>query len=208
MKRTTCILLAALLTLANLLARSQGIPAKSGEGSAQEDEIGQIVFAGQALPYRIRRLPVASFPELPAAIADELTRRGCMIPQTWQAHGPENVIHASLERPGSSDWATLCAAQGTVSLLVFFASAPRQPLLLVTARETDRLQPHNGALTLGFNWGIDPASPARIRQAQAGLEHHPPLLDHDALADSLIDRRTLYHFFTRGNWVLLEMPAN
>jgi hypothetical protein len=204
MKLTRYILLVAVVSLANLMAGGQ-------DGSAQPnatplDETGQIVVAGKTVPYRIRRLPVASFPNLPAAIAEEMTRRGCMIPQTWQAHGPENVIHASLERPGSTDWAALCSVRGTVSLLVFFSSAPTQVVVLATAQETDHLQAHGGTVALGFNWGIDPASPAQIRQAQAGLEHHPPLVDHDALADSLIDRRTVYRFYSKNAWTLLEMP--
>jgi hypothetical protein len=208
MKPTICILLAALLTLTNPMARSQSVSAPQLRSQAQQDESGQIVVAGQAVPYRIRRLPVASFPDLPAVIAEELTRRGCMIPQTWQAHGPENVVHASLERPGSSDWAALCSVRGAVSLLVFFASAPQHALELASAPETEHLQAHGGSVVWGFNWGIDPASPAQIRQAQAGLEHHPPLLDHDALADSLIDRRTAYHFYSKNAWTLLEMPEN
>ena len=85
------------------------------------DVSGQINVAGRSTPYLIRHLPVNSFPQLPPAIHDALTRRGCLIPQTYEAHGPENVVHASLERQGSSDWAVLCSANGTVSLLVFFA---------------------------------------------------------------------------------------
>jgi hypothetical protein len=202
MKLTLCPWIALLLTLATIPARGQLAPATGS------DESGQIVIRGRATPYRIRRLPVLSFPTLPPVIAFELTRRGCLIPQTWQAHRPENVIQASLERAGSSDWAALCSAQGTVSLLVFFASAPEQPLVLDTAAESERLQAHGVNGELGFDWGIDPASPARIREAQAGLEHRPPLLDHDALADSRLEHGTRYRFFLHNRWTLLEMPNN
>ena len=82
---------------------------------------------GHPTPYLIRHLPVSSFPDLPPAVQEQLDRRGCLIPQTYEAHQPENVVHASLERPGSSDWAVLCSAQGTVSLLVFFGSGSSQP---------------------------------------------------------------------------------
>jgi len=173
---------------------------------AQLSESGQIVVAGRATPYLIRHLPVSSFPELPAAVQELLNRRGCLIPQTYEAHGPENVVHASLERAGSSDWAALCSAEGTVSLLVFFSSAPAQMLVLASAPETERLQAHDRSGVLGFNWGIDPASPEQIREAQAGLLHRPALADHDALADSLLDHRTVYHFFSKNAWIVLEMP--
>jgi hypothetical protein len=135
-----------------------------------------------------------------------LNQRGCLIPQTYQAHRPENVIHASLERPGSSDWAVLCSAQGTVSLLVSFASAPSDLIVLASEPETRRLQSHDLTGVLGFNWGIDPASPQHIREDQIGMEHRPPMLDHDALADSVLDHHTVYHFYLGNAWTVLDVP--
>ena len=178
--------------------------------SAQLTASGQIVVDGHSTPYLIRHLPVSSFPELPLAIQDLLNIRGCLIPQTYEAHHPENVVHASLERAGSSDWAVLCSAEGTVSLLVFFgnrsAEVQWQPLVLVTALETERLQAHDPNGVLGFNWGIDPATPEQIHVAQYGMEHRPLRLDHDALADTVVDRRTVYHFYAKNVWTLVEMP--
>ena len=88
------------------------------------NESGKTNVNGKPVPYLIRRLPVDSFPDLPDAVAATLTERGCLIPQTYQAHRPENVIHASFDRAGSSDWAVLCSTHGTVELLVFFARKP------------------------------------------------------------------------------------
>ena len=139
-------------------------------------------------------------------VADFLTQLGCSIPQTYQAHRPENVVRASLEHPGSSDWAVLCASRGKVTLLVFFASAPENPVELVTAEERQRLQVHDRSGVMGFDWGIDPATPRRVREAQAAMEHHPPLLDHDALADTVLEKVTVYHFFSKNAWTTLEMP--
>jgi hypothetical protein len=163
------------------------------------------VVEGQPTPYLVRHLPVSSFPDLPAGIQDLLNRRGCQIPQTYQAHRPENVVQASLERRGSSDWAVLCSAQGNVSLLVFFASNAAQPMVLATAPETRRLQAHDPTGVLGFNWGIDPASPQRVREAQTAMLHRPPRIDHDALADSIVDHRIIYHFYSRSAWTTLEI---
>jgi len=167
---------------------------------------GQIVVAGQSIPYLIRHLPISSFPNLPEELAVQLNRRGCLIPQTYEAHHPENVVHASFERPGSSDWAVLCSAQGTVSLLVFFSSAPSKLNVLSAAPETERLQAHDPSGVLGFNWGIDPASPEQVSQAQASLLRRPTPVDHDALADSLVDQHTVYHFYLKNAWIVLEMP--
>jgi hypothetical protein len=189
--------------LSPLLSACSLLPAQSPPPLTDS---GQIIIDGRATPYRIRHLPVTSFPDLPDAVADQLTRRGCLIPQTYQAHHPENVVHGSLEHPGSSDWAVLCSAKGTVSLLVFFSSAPASVLVLATAPETARLQSHDATGVLGFNWGIDPASPEQVREARSGMEHRPSILNHDALADTIIGRRTVYHFFLKSEWTLLDMP--
>jgi hypothetical protein len=164
---------------------------------------GQVTLDGRSTPYLIRHLPVDAFPQLPAAVKDALVSRGCLIPQTYEAHQPENVINASLERYGSSDWAVLCSVNGKVSLLVFFSNT-RDPLVLASVAETDRLQAHGATNVLGFNWGIDSAPPETVHEAQIGMSHPPPRLDHDALADSVIDRRTIYRVFAKGAWMVID----
>jgi len=169
-------------------------------------EKGKVSVDGHESFYRIRNLPVSSFPELPAAVADALVARNCLIPQTYEAKRPENVIHGSLERPGSSDWAALCSAGGEVSLLVFFSSAAAsQPMVLVTAPKTERLQAHDLTGELGFNWGIDPAKPERVHDAQAGMAHRPGAPDHDCVADSVIDHKTIYHLYRKGVWEKVDV---
>jgi hypothetical protein len=154
----------------------------------------------------IRHLPVSSFPDLPAAMGAVLAMRGCLIPQTYEAHRPENVIHGSFEKAGSADWAVLCSAEGTVSLLVFFASAPEKPATIASSIETKRLQVHDLTGTLGFNWGIDCATPERVREAQSGMTPRPAKLDHDAVADSVVEHATAYHYYLRGAWTKPESP--
>jgi hypothetical protein len=169
-------------------------------------ESGNVVVAGQSAPYLIRRLPVNAFPDLPDAVADELIQRQCLVPQSYQAHHPENVVHASLERAGSSDWAVLCSVEGQVSLLVFFGDGPERAVVVASAAEKERLQRHDSSGVLGFNWAIDPAAPEAVHQAQSGLERKPPRIDHDALVDIVIDRKTVYRFFSKGKWTFLDMP--
>jgi hypothetical protein len=45
-----------------------------------------------------------------------------------------------------------------------------------------------------------------VHQAQSAMERKPPRIDHDALADTTIDRTTVYRFFSKGAWKLLDMP--
>jgi hypothetical protein len=206
MKGLKFTLIAALIAIgARSLLSQNGAPA-GDKDAAELTEAGNAVVDGSSVPYLIRRLPVSSFPELPAQIADVLNQRGCTIPQTYEAHRPENVLHASLEKSGASDWAVLCSARGITSLLVFFDGAPQKPTVLASAPEKSRLQAQAAGKPFGFNWGIDPASPQSVHEAQVSVGHRSSLLDHDALADSVIDHRTIYHFYSNGRWTLLDMP--
>jgi hypothetical protein len=99
----------------------------------------------------------------------------------------------------------LCSVKGTVSLLVFFDSSAKASVL-ATSPETKRLQFHESGGVLGFNWGIDAASPQAIHDAQNGLSPRPARVDHDALSDSIVDRKTIYHYFSNNAWSLLDMP--
>lgn len=158
-------------------------------------ESGKTNVDGRTVSYLIRRLPVDSFPDLPETVAEVLMQRGCLIPQTYQAHHPENVIHASLERAGSSDWAVLCSVRGKVELLIFFGRNESKPVLLASAAELERVQRHDSTGVFGFDWGIDPASPQRVREAQATMPQHPAMLDHDALADTVLNEKTVYRYY-------------
>jgi hypothetical protein len=167
-------------------------------------ETGQILHSGRQMAFRIRNLPVSSFPELPDSIADALNRRGCVVPQSFSAHHPENVVRGSFERAGSADWAVLCSAEGRVSLLVFFAGGAAEPVVLATFAKAERLQPHDLTGELGFNWAIDPAMPRRVHEAQAGMAHRPASPDHDAVADSTLDGKTIYRLFRNGGWEVVD----
>jgi len=149
--------------LGALLCACLLLPAQPPEqSSAQLNVSGQIVVAGHSTPYLIRHLPISSFPDLPTELAVLLNRRGCLIPQTYEAHHPENVIHASLERPGSSDWAVLCSERGTVSLLVCFSSAPASLLVLSPRRKPNGCKPTTRVAFLASTGASIPPRPSRF----------------------------------------------
>lgn len=204
MKRMSTIVLAGLLLVSGKPARAQSASSEVDPAS-QFNESGHLVSNGRLVSFLIRRLPINSFPRLPDEIANELVQRGCLIPQTYEAHRPENVIHASLEHRGSSDWAVLCSAHGQVSLLVFFGSDPSQPMELASAKETSRLQAHGASRILGFNWGIDPASPDQIEESASETNSGPTTFDHDAVSDSVIDQQRVFHYFFKGKWTVLQV---
>lgn len=178
--------------------------AQAGINLADLNESGHIVIAGHSTPYLIRHLPPSSFPQLPAEIQTELNQRGCLIPQTYEAYGPENVIHGSFERAGSSDWAVLCSVHGTASLLVFFGSKPTHPYTLASEPETERLQANIATGVWGFNWGINSASPEDVQESQTRIFPPPPPLTHDAIADSVVEHSTIYHYYSNGAWTLVQ----
>jgi hypothetical protein len=81
-----------------------------------------------------------------------------------------------------------------------FASAPESPFTLASSPETQRLQQHDASGVLGFNWGIDAAAPDKIRETQRGMKPRPAKLDHDAVADETVERKTIYRYFANGDW--------
>jgi len=182
-----------------LMAQFEGPQATDAFSSS-----GQATVGGKARQYKVEHLPASSFPALPTAVAAELNQRGCLIPQTYEAHGPENVIHGSFRRPGSNDWAVLCSVRGTVSFLVFFDGEVANPAVLRTAPETSRLAPNNATGKLEFDWGIDRATPEQLREAQAGIRPRPAPPDHDAIADSTIDGATMYWLYSGSAWSVTQ----
>lgn len=191
------ILMAAAVVPAPATAQSES-PAAS-----EQIETGRVrIPSGADVVYRIRLLPLTSFPALPSVVAEQLEKRRCMVPQTYEARAPENVVHASLERKGSSDWAVLCSVNGATTLYVFFQSEPGSPIALRQQRDTEWL----GSEVLsayGSAWGIARRSPSQIRQARGPAASRVDV-DHDALEDAFIERSSTTHYFQDGSWITLE----
>ena len=51
-----------------------------------------------------------------------------------------------------------------------------------------------------------PPRPSRFARPRPASSYHPARLDHDALADSVVEGRTIYHFYSKNAWTILEMP--
>jgi len=174
--------------------------------STEQTETGRVRLPnGIEVTYRIRLLPIASFPSLPAAIAAQLNEKKCMVPQTYQARTPENVIHGALERKGSDDWAVLCSVNGATTLYVFLQSQVAAPIALRHQRDTEWL----GSEVLGAYgsaWGISLRLPAQIPAAKSSAFADRSNLDHDAIEDADIERSSATHYFQNGTWIILESP--
>jgi hypothetical protein len=146
--------------------------------------------------YRIRLLPVSSFPQLPPGVALQLLKKGCLIPQTYEAHEPENVIHGSFEKKGSNDWAALCSVNRITTLYVFFQSALDHPISL-------RHQPDNE--WLGVEWSLDYGSAWGIARRPPHLIQPKGTADHDGIDDAFVEKSTTVHYFENGHWTTRDV---
>lgn len=205
---------AALLFVFASLLRAQSVAPAPAE-PAERAETGRARLpSGTEVAYRIRLLPVASFPSLPAAFAKQLLQRNCMVPQTFEAREPENVIHGAFEKQGSEDWAALCSIDGMTTLFVFFQSHPGAPIALRRQPDAEWL----GAEVVGnygSAWGIGTRTASQIQSlhikpqtssAKAGARVER--IDHCGIEDVYLEHSSSVHYFHDGEWVTLESPSS
>lgn len=184
-------------------AASQNPPAPTPPVNAERVEIGAAQnAAGHTVNYRIRLLPLASFPDLPEPVAAELARRQCMIPQSFEAKQPENILHGAFQSRGSSDWAALCSAAGTTTLYVFFAGQFQAPVSLRVQADAAWLGAEPGSSVFGSAWGIAVRTPADLRAS--GQLRHTVAIDHDAIDDARLELSTTVHYYQAGKWISLN----
>ena len=178
-----------------LFAFAQGRQARAQ--ATEQVESGQLEIAGKSMPYRIRRLPIAAFPDLPEAVRGVMEERHCTVPQTYEARRPENVIHGDFLEKGSRDWAVLCSHDGTSEILVFRSNALALPIELDSKKDIDRLQARlNG--TLGFAWGLDIAKAGNMQRIAGGKAG---MFDHDGIQVSIVEKSSRIHYFRDGSWI-------
>jgi hypothetical protein len=179
--------------------------ASPGSLNTEQIERGQIQSPkGEVISYRIRLLPVASFPDLPSAVAAQLRSRRCMIPQTFEAQAPENVIHGAFRSTSSSDWAVLCSVEGSTTLYVFFAGQVDAPLALRSQPDTAWLGAEPGSSIFGSAWGIALRTAANLRASRQ--LHGAAIFDHDGIEDAHLDRSATVRFFEDGRWLAPGAP--
>jgi hypothetical protein len=186
---------------AGLLAVLLAAPARPQQLSGGEKiESGELPSpSGLPLLWRIRLLPVASFPDLPPAVAAQLGLRQCMIPQSFEAQQPENVIRGSFRAPGSDDWAVLCSVREATTLYVFFGGQFDAPVALRSQHDTDWLGAEPGSHIFGSAWGIALSRAEQLRASPQLREALQP--DHDGIQDERLERTSTIHYYQNGKWV-------
>jgi hypothetical protein len=199
--------LAALALAASPLPTSRPLPVQTSLPNTERLETGEITApGGDLLRYRIRLLPLASFPALPDAVVAQLSQRHCMIPQSFEARQPENVIRGSFRAPASSDWAVLCSAAGSTTLYVFFAGDFGAPVALRSQSDTAWLGAEPGSSLYGSAWGIAVLSASQLRSSS---QLRPAAsLDHDAIDDAHLEHSDIIRYFQNGKWLILTPVRN
>lgn len=157
---------------------------------------------GRQESYRIRLLPVSSFPQIPNQVASQLERMRCMIPQSFEARQPENVIEGAFRAPGSRDWAALCSVDGTTTLYVFFAGHYDRPEALRSQADTLWLGAEPGSRIYGSAWGVAvrPASDLRALRSLHGAAQ----FDHDGIEDAYLEHSATVHYWQAGQFLALS----
>jgi hypothetical protein len=118
-----------------------------------------------------------------------------MIPQTYEAREPENVIHGSFEKKESSDWGVLCSVKGITTLYVFFGSDLASPIAL-------RHQPDSE--WLGVEWSQDYGSAWGIARRPPRLMRSTDNADHDGIEDAYVEKSSTIHYYDGGRWTTID----
>jgi hypothetical protein len=186
-----------------LMAASQSAPQAASpppSAAAERVESGTVESPeGIPIHYRIRLLPVSSFPALPEDVGAWLNRRGCMIPQTYEARQPENVIHGAFHGRGASDWAALCSVDGTTTLYVFPDGQRDDPTALRSQPDAAWLGADPGETVRGSAWGIAVRSAGQLRSLPEFRRLLP--VDHDGIDDARLERALTIHYEQAGQWL-------
>ena len=144
----------------------------------------------------IREAPISHFPQLPAAVQDDLRVRGCTVPQPPASTGSANVIRGHFHDPHHIDGAVFCDNRKTnTSMLLVYGSGNRsQPAVL------------NGSKPLNDRcWTeIAPVGEAFI------MEHYrayggpkPPPIDHQGINVDFCEKASTVSYLYRNHWLTL-----
>lgn len=143
------------------------------------------------------RLHPSEFSELPSALRTELERRGCTIPQPYNAHGEkQNVVSGQFTSSKETDWAVLCSRNGKSAVLLFHGGRPGQGDETGEEPDMDYLQVVGRQI--GYCRRITKATADTVRR-YGGRE-----VDHDGLEDSFLEKGSVIWFVKDDKWLKLS----
>ena len=153
------------------------------------------------------RLPPEAFDDLPPAVQEELTARGCTIPQAFHKDpGESNVVRGNFTQSGQTDIAVLCSRERVSSILVFRGGSVQEVAELAPEPDARYLQgSEHGEIVFSRALGV--ASPEYIRMCYEALKEHgvpePPPLDHDGIDDYFVEKASSIWYWYEEDWLSL-----
>lgn len=151
----------------------------------------------------IRRLDPFDFPDLPAVVRDELTRRDCTIPQVHGDLRPHNVVRGTFRRARQADIAVLCSREGTSSILIFWGNDFTTTAEVASRADEDYIQVMASG-EIGYSREIVTAPPDFIRrQHERYGGPKPPTLSHDGINDLFVGKASVVWYLHGGKWLQL-----
>ena len=153
------------------------------------------------------RLPPEAFDDLPPAVQEELTARGCTIPQaSHMGLEKSNVVRGNFTKSDQTDIAVLCSRERVSSILVFRGGSEQDVAELASAPDADYLQ-GAGDGEIAFSRALGVANPEYIRMCYEALRAHgvpePPPLDHEGIDDIFVGKASGIWYWYEEEWLVL-----
>lgn len=147
----------------------------------------------------IVRLKPDAFPNLPQRMRTALARRGCTIPQPYDAGAErKNVLSGHFISPGPADWAVLCSRQMRSSILIFRSGHPSQIQAIGDEPDSQYLQVVDEGHKIGYSRLLTVATARQVRK-------HFAHANHDGILDSFTGKASLLWYSSGGKW--MKVPA-
>lgn len=152
---------------------------------------------------RVQRLSPAEFPDLPAALSNELIKRECLIPQPGSRWPFGNLVRGEFFAAGQESWAVICSRNRKAQILAFRSASDNQP---VVVEEFDDPVCMGEERECGMLYGTNINAVGR----EYILEHHeafggpvPPPIDHQGINVGYWEKASHVRYFHEGEWLTL-----
>ena len=152
----------------------------------------------------IRRLPVDSFPNLPAPVATAMRAMECAVPQGSDFEQPHNVIVGRFAAWDQVDWAFLCSQDGTSAIHVVWGGAAQCATPLRAAEDRAYLQGIGNGV-IGFSRRIAAVDNLRMSYYQQVFDGAPvPPVWHEGIDDYFEGKASSIALCIDGEWITLQ----
>ncbi len=151
------------------------------------------------------RLSPDKFMKLPIGVRNDLSARGCTIPQLFCCKEElHNVISGHFKDSTQLDWAILCSIERHSTLLVYWGDTSMAVSELDTTGDIHWLQ-GTGDDKLGFSHVISTVGTNYVRDhANSYGTVIPAALGHEGIDDGFMGKASMIRYWYQGKWLSLQ----